>query len=86
MTTSTRWIATFDEEVGQLDIYSSNGPGPMYTWRRRQDLTHAIQTLILWSWERPANGWRTAPQWERLGESDVLVADAWPVRISVEGR
>ncbi|MFH8346815.1 hypothetical protein [Streptomyces sp. NPDC018045] len=85
MSTATRWIATFNESIGRLDIISSDHPEPVHTWRRRQDHIHAIQTLILWSWERPERGFRTAALWERL-DGGLLVADAWPIRITVEDR
>ncbi|MFG2228053.1 hypothetical protein [Streptomyces sp. NPDC048644] len=83
---TTRWIATYDETIGRLDIYSSNSARPVYTWRRRRDHMHATQTLILWSWEHPTDGWRTSLFWERQGETGLLVADAWPIRITVEDR
>ncbi|GAA4071524.1 hypothetical protein [Streptomyces hundungensis] len=86
MTTSTRWIATFSENDGRFQIHSSNHPWPLHTWRDRQDLMHAIQTLILWSWEHPSQGWRVASPWERLGDTDVLMTDVSPVRIVLEDR
>ncbi|QKW48888.1 hypothetical protein [Streptomyces buecherae] len=86
MSLPNRWIATFDEAAGRLEIYSSAHPTPVRTWQHRESLVDAVRTLILWSWEHPDEGWRTAALWERLGSSSVLVADVDPIRIVVENR
>ncbi|MEV0445314.1 hypothetical protein AB0I84_07385 [Streptomyces spectabilis] len=80
--TRVTWHAEYAPD-GWFGIFRSDAASAVVSWTRRTDLTHAIQTVILWSWEHPATGFKVDKVW-KLRDDGRYVTAVTPVRISFE--
>ncbi|MFF4952827.1 hypothetical protein [Streptomyces chattanoogensis] len=84
-TNRVAWHGDYDPETGWFGIFRSDHERPVVSWDKRSDVVHAVQTLILWSWDRKS-GFTTDPLWGRRDEDGHYISEVTPITIKVEER